>query len=60
MECGVLEKLTKKLKPCKVGNVMSVQNWTGNYDVFLLSFGEISMKRISILIVLIDIFHPAV
>ena len=49
LECRDLEKLIKKLEPYKVGDIVSVQNWTGNYDVFLYSFEEINVMRISIL-----------
>ena len=50
VECRVLEKLTKKLEPFKVGDVVSVQNQTGNYDdVLLTSYKEIRLKKINIL-----------
>ena len=45
MECSVVEKLTKKLEPVKVGDVVSVQDRTENYNVFLLSLEEFNEKR---------------
>ena len=49
LECRDLDKLIKKLEPHKVGDIVSVQNQIGNYNVSLHSFEEINVIRISIL-----------